>query len=162
MPATERSPLVVREYRGDRPLCMCGCGQPAPLATETSNKYGWVKGAPMQYVLGHATRKRKLYDVDVETGCWNWLHHCTPDGYGRLERDGRRQMAHRYIFELNRGPIPEGMQLDHLCRNRRCVNPVHLEPVSGLVNARRGRGTEILGVSSHRVGEIARERQWVG
>lgn len=51
-------------------------------------------------------------------------------GYHRVKHDGNRMMTHRAVYELLAGPIPEGLQLDHLCRNRNCINPDHLEPVT--------------------------------
>lgn len=58
-------------------------------------------------------------------------------GYVRVWVDGRRVLAHRLAYEKVRGPIPEGMELDHLCRNRSCCNVEHLEPVTHRVNAQR-------------------------
>ena len=74
------------------------------------------------------------------TSCWVWpgsLRH----GYGRVGLpDDTVVMAHRWVWERLRGPIPEGLVLDHLCRNRACVNPAHLEPVTDRVNILRGVG----------------------
>jgi hypothetical protein len=74
--------------------------------------------------------------VDPATGCWNWTGSINNSGYARMNHG----YAHRILYELHRGPIPEGKTLDHLCRNRRCVNPGHLEVVSGHENTLRGMG----------------------
>ncbi len=70
--------------------------------------------------------------------CWEWLGMLNRTGYGRVNLRGRMKLAHRAAYELLVGPIPEGMQLDHLCRNHGCVNPDHLEPVTGRENFARG------------------------
>lgn len=70
-----------------------------------------------------------------EGACWPWYAFIDPQGYGR---HGRTSMAHRVVYEALVGPIPEGLQLDHLCRNRSCVNPAHLEPVTMHENIVRG------------------------
>lgn len=79
------------------------------------------------------------YVVDEVTGCWQWTGTLMWTGYGQIGRQGRNVAAHRAMWEHVRGPIPEGMQLDHLCHNRRCVNPAHLEPVSAAENGKRAR-----------------------
>lgn len=70
--------------------------------------------------------------------CWEWKGYVGPNGYGRLiwcHRHDRKMLhAHRVAYELMVGPIPDGLQIDHLCRNRRCVNPNHLEPVTAHTN----------------------------
>jgi hypothetical protein len=81
----------------------------------------------------------------AETGCWEWTGHHQSNGYATLglkDPDGkwRPNLAHRIAFELYRGPISAGLVIDHLCRNRGCVNPEHLEVVTMGENLRRGDG----------------------
>lgn len=88
-------------------------------------------------------RERLLAKVCINeaTGCWEWTAARTR-GYAvmRARINGARRMwyAHRVSYELFVGPIPEGLQIDHLCRNRRCINPEHLEPVTARENLLRG------------------------
>jgi len=75
---------------------------------------------------------------DQPEDCWEWTAGENGVGYGRFHVDGRLVYPHRFAYELYVGPIPEGLDLDHVCRNRRCVRPSHLEPVTRRENLLRG------------------------
>lgn len=81
---------------------------------------------------------RFMSKVDTTAGCWVWRGDLTPDGYGRFWARGKNVAAHRWSYEHFVGPIPEGLQIDHLCCVRRCVNPAHLEAVTCRENLHRG------------------------
>lgn len=131
--------------------CDCGCGQPTPIAQETDHRRGIRKGQPQHFRLGHYHRNltpaviRFWAKVDKSGGplaCWPWLGSLAGYGYGRIWHRGRHVPAHRFAYELLVGPIPEGMEIDHVkergCTRRNCVNPAHLEPVTRRVNTLRG------------------------
>ena len=78
--------------------------------------------------------------VDKSGDCWLWLGSLGHGGrYGSIHRGDGMVPAHRVAYELTIGPIPAGMEIDHLCRTPRCVRPDHLEPVTHRENMRRGR-----------------------
>lgn len=76
----------------------------------------------------------------ARTGCWQWTGYICSDGYGGMKRSGKLVRAHRLSYEAFKGPIPSGLSIDHLCRNKLCVNPEHLEAVSIRENTLRGIG----------------------
>jgi HNH endonuclease len=85
--------------------------------------------------------KVEVRPAGYATPCWMWIGAMDAhDGYARIWVSSLRRaaQAHRVSYEVHVGPIPGGLELDHLCRNRSCVNPGHLEPVTGKVNAERG------------------------
>lgn len=86
-----------------------------------------------------ATRFWRHVDRRTNDECWQWLG-ALDNGYGRFWIQGRTIMAHRFAYEASGTPIPGGLQLDHICRNRGCVNPAHLEPVTIRQNVLRGAG----------------------
>lgn len=73
----------------------------------------------------------------LPSGCWEW-QAATQFGYGCFSFEGKDRKAHRFAYERLVGPIPPQLQCDHLCRNRACVNPLHIELVTGKENIRRG------------------------
>jgi hypothetical protein len=78
----------------------------------------------------------------TDSGCIEWIAAPANTGYGELSANSEtpRVLAHRWSYEHHFGPIPEGLQIDHLCRNRLCINPDHLEAVTQRVNILRGEG----------------------
>ena len=85
---------------------------------------------------------QRFYDkvMPVEDGCHLWTAYVMPNGYGTFKVNGRMVLAHRFAYELAKGPIPHGLHIDHLCRVRCCVNPHHLEAVTPRENERRATG----------------------
>lgn len=71
------------------------------------------------------------------SGCWHWTGYLDGDGYGRFKLAGTPRVAHRFAYAITRAPVPDDMEVDHLCRVRDCVNPDHLEPVTHAVNTER-------------------------
>lgn len=76
--------------------------------------------------------------VICENGCWEWVGFVSKTGYAYTSRNRKKVIAHREVYEKFRGPIPEGMTIDHKCRKRDCVNPDHLEVVTQGENVLRG------------------------
>jgi len=76
-------------------------------------------------------------DYGADDECWPWTGASHSRGYGSAYKDGRVTTAHRVAYELAVGPIPEGLEIDHLCRNKLCQNPAHLEAVTRAVNLAR-------------------------
>lgn len=92
-------------------------------------------------------RLRDLHDpvarfwnkVDATGDCWVWTAGRDAKGYGRVRWNGENRLAYRVAWQLLVGPVPDGLQIDHLCRNPACCNPAHLEPVTMQENIRRGK-----------------------
>jgi len=116
-------------------LCECGCGGKTPRITR-NRRDGLRTGDPLPFIPGH--RIKREYIVDEASGCWIWQG--APNvvsGHGQTKHNGKRIPSHRWYYEQKNGPVPNGMVLDHLCFNTRCVNPEHLEVVSRGENTSR-------------------------
>ena len=81
---------------------------------------------------------RNRLEPVTESGCWIWTGPSLPSGYGTLSVKRKSRYVHRFTYEAIVGPIPNGLEIDHLCRVRCCANPSHLEPVTHKVNTLRG------------------------
>jgi hypothetical protein len=79
---------------------------------------------------------------EIVTPCWIWQKGTDDGGYGFIKLHGAKRWVHRVSFEVFKGPVPEGAEVDHLCFNHSCINPDHLTPKSHLDNARRRRRRE--------------------
>ena len=90
------------------------------------NGFGWRRGRTMKQLW-----------VENPGGCWLWVGSIMPNGYGQKKHLQRNGPAHRWMYEQRIGPIPAGMQIDHVCNVRHCVNPEHLEVVTPEENRQR-------------------------
>lgn len=99
--------------------------------------------------MSHSTKPRPLYERlddktvrgERESQCWLWMGAKNPSGYGYIGGPHQSMLlVHRVSYERHVGPIGDGLHLDHLCRNRACLNPLHLQPVTATENTLRGVG----------------------
>jgi hypothetical protein len=110
------------------------CQTPAPLTWDAVNE-------PEPYLDGQTPLAffERHVELRGDFGCWLWTGQMDR-GYGKIVAAGRTHQAHRFSYVVHHGAIPPGLTLDHLCRVKACVNPWHVDPVPGGVNARRARG----------------------
>lgn len=97
-----------------------------------------VDGKASKHSYTIEQRLRLHRRIKRSSGCWIWTGALGDSGYGRLALNRKLHYVHRLSYETFVGPIPDGLQIDHLCRNRACFAPSHLEPVTCRVNVLRG------------------------
>lgn len=122
-------------------LCQCGCGGSTSIIKKNDASNGRVNGAYYKFLNGHANRILGPDYTVSANGCWMWAKTMYKNGYGKIHVDGKQGYAHIHYYEQKNGPVPDGLELDHLCRTPRCVRPDHLEAVRHAINIRRGAGT---------------------
>lgn len=108
-------------------------------------------GDPRRRRPKYAPPREKLLRGAVRQGeCWEWSRARNSSGYGRLTVNGRRERVHRYAYQLFVGPIPSGMEVDHVCHNRACVAPYHLRLATRAQNNANRVGAQPASRSGHR------------
>ncbi len=140
-----------------RPCSIAGCDLPYRCSGYCGMHYDRsLHNAQLLALPGRARRAMRpfmeLFDASDPDACWLWMGNLSRYGYGRGVLDGRQVIAHRAVYVALVGPIPTGLDLDHLCHNadpecvggvtclhRRCVNPKHLEPATRRMNVLRGK-----------------------
>lgn len=130
---TEQNTYIEKRVNGEKRRCrICN-------AERARNIRKGIAGLPMLPEI--SIKEYFVQRINKTECCWLWSGSLTDGGYGKIGHSKYRDaLAHRIAYELFKGPIPKGKQLDHLCRIRACVNPLHLEPVTLKQNVFRGVG----------------------
>lgn len=133
-------------------LCMCGCGGETAVIARNHLPSGKKSGHHNRFIQDHYNKKRvETYfeqSGHLDTPCWIWQGKTNENGYGLTQRSGKTRLAHRMIYQDYVGAVPDGLVLDHLCNQRACVNPDHLEAVTQGVNSSAGRTSNVSRVTS--------------
>lgn len=125
--------------------CACGCGEQTTISPYNNARYGYIKGEPRRYRQGHSRGRGKIVDYLAEcledlgwiTPCQIWQRGTT-SRYASVGRSGGRSgLVHRVVYEERHGPIPKGLDIDHLCNVTLCINVDHLEAITHQENIRR-------------------------
>lgn len=130
--------------------CACGCG-------------GRTSATSARFIMGHrpprdpAERFWEKVDKGEASQCWPWRAYLYANGYAMFTpiHGGPKVMAHRYAYEALVQPIPDEMTIDHLCRNRACCNPAHMEVVTRGENSTRGGGLQVANQRRTEAAELA-------
>jgi hypothetical protein len=118
--------------------CLAASRRGVPRVKSNSTRRRPADDTPIIPRVPIEDRLASKYVVE-DSGCWRWTGSVGSSGYGHIVVNRHGKCAHRAVYEVAVGPIPDGLELDHLCVNRSCVNPDHLEPVTRSENLRRAR-----------------------
>lgn len=141
-------------------MCQCGCNQKTWIANRTNASFGYRKGEPARFKAGHNVKSSTIQDAfyryipsQEPDKCWLWRNN--PNNYGHFMFNGKVYKAHRFSYEMYKGPIPEGLLVCHHCDTPGCVNPEHLfigtlkDNAIDMVNKGRHKGSAHSGEKHH-------------
>lgn len=137
--ATDCDALIAESAHGNRLFCSNRCYNRTDARRRWAASHDGERKRPV--VVGRRATPVERFWVKVDRrsdGCWQWLGSLDQNSYGQFTDNGTTR-AHRWSYVHWRGPIPDGFTLDHLCRNKACVNPHHVEAVTRSENIRRGK-----------------------
>lgn len=147
-------PVKQREYQRKYTAKVRSGELPKPAGRTRAYHADWKKRNAVRTAAASKNWIAQLVDIQIWTrfwasvekgpGCWNWNSSLSPNGYGFFQVAYKKVPSHRYSYLMCVGPIQKGMTIDHLCRNRICVNPAHLEQVTNKENILRGVGASAI------------------
>ena len=108
----------------------------------------------------HCIRPDEAWYKVNEKGCWVWSYYIGKSTYPVFRRKGKMMKAAKYFYERDKGAVPKGLVLDHLCRNRKCVNPKHLEVVTYATNNQRGNQAKLMDKDIKKIRKLYKSKDY--